>query len=440
MRASRPAPWMGFGLSLLLHALAGTALLTLPGNAAPPTLEVRLLGSGEGTPRGDAAPRPSGNAAQPPRPGGEHPDLLGPPAPHGGRPAPAVPIVHLVRTPSPLAMQEGVGTTPEAQLQRIHTAPRARSPLPRRATPSPGVSRFLASGTGRIRRRAPLARHEARTGAPSPHPGHRAPQPLSEFGDARRSRPRPGPRRGTSSPPVRAALEETSWREVHRGAPRARPGTEEGPRLGLAEPQGRTASPRSAVAHGRPPLPRGPAATLAPPGRRPSDRSDARRLADPRLTGSMADASRARTTIRGTGSGQGPGRRRPGPGGVGRGAGRARAALGEGDGTAIWKSPAYWRWYREQRARVERAVRFPRARALALDQGTTLLKLWVRRDGSLSSPPRLLRSSGFEDLDAEALAAVQRVLPFAPLPADLAPEQEQVAILLSVEFSNPMVH
>ncbi len=85
-------------------------------------------------------------------------------------------------------------------------------------------------------------------------------------------------------------------------------------------------------------------------------------------------------------------------------------------------------------------MRFPRARALALDQGTTLLKLWVRRDGSLAAPPRLLRSSGFHDLDQEALAAVRRVVPFSPLPDDLAPGRDRIAILLSVEFSNPMVH
>jgi protein TonB len=65
--------------------------------------------------------------------------------------------------------------------------------------------------------------------------------------------------------------------------------------------------------------------------------------------------------------------------------------------------------------------------------------LTVRRDGSIGEAPRVIRSSGFDDLDAAALRAVERSLPFAPIPADLAPGRPALVVTLPIEFSNPMV-
>jgi TonB family protein len=88
---------------------------------------------------------------------------------------------------------------------------------------------------------------------------------------------------------------------------------------------------------------------------------------------------------------------------------------------------------------VNDALRFPRARALAMDQGTTVVRLEVRRDGTLAGTPRILRPSGHADLDRAALAAIDAAIPFSPLPADLAPELDRFPLQIPVEFSNPMV-
>jgi len=74
-----------------------------------------------------------------------------------------------------------------------------------------------------------------------------------------------------------------------------------------------------------------------------------------------------------------------------------------------------------------------------MDQGTTIYMLQVNRDGSLRGAPRLVRSSGYEDLDQAALAAIRAATPFSPVPDDLAPSLERIPIRMPVEFSNPMV-
>ena len=61
------------------------------------------------------------------------------------------------------------------------------------------------------------------------------------------------------------------------------------------------------------------------------------------------------------------------------------------------------------------------------------------RDGALSEKPKLVRSSGFADFDQAARTAIERALPFAPLPKELAPELTRIGVLIPVAFSNPMI-
>ena len=437
--------WAGLLLSALLHAAAGSALLSLGRVERVAPLEVTVVTGGAGPADGRPAGRASGRAFRPVRPGGEQPDLLGPPGPLGGSGEAAEVTVHLAAQAHPVLLQEAEATSPLAQLQRIRTAALARSPIPRRATPNPALDRFLASGRGPLRARAPRGELLARAGRRASRPSQAAATPMTEHGDAVASEAAAGPRAERlpahePTPPPSASREGLEvLPAVGRSA--RRPGARAAPRPGtpLGEAQG-AETPRTAVATGRPPLPRGLASTLAAPGPRPADRTDAMRLASPRAAGSLADASGAPAPRKGRGvGGRALGGARAGPGGRAHGPGRARRGLGPGRGEAEWRDARYWRWYLEQRRRVERALRFPKARALALDQGTALLKLTVRRDGTLAGPPRLLRSSGFADLDAEAISAVKRTLPFAPLPPSLAPGRATVPVLLSVEFSNPVV-
>lgn len=75
-------------------------------------------------------------------------------------------------------------------------------------------------------------------------------------------------------------------------------------------------------------------------------------------------------------------------------------------------------------SQLSRAVtahkRYPaQARRLRLE-GTVLVEVDVARDGSLSGPPVISRSSGHAVLDEEALRMVRAAAPFAALPAGLA--------------------
>lgn len=82
---------------------------------------------------------------------------------------------------------------------------------------------------------------------------------------------------------------------------------------------------------------------------------------------------------------------------------------------------------------------FPRARMLSMDQGTSIFRVVLRRDGTLVAGPELVRTSGFDDLDAAAEDAIAEVLPFEPLPADMQPDVQRFAWRIPVDFSNPMV-
>jgi len=115
-------------------------------------------------------------------------------------------------------------------------------------------------------------------------------------------------------------------------------------------------------------------------------------------------------------------------------------APGSGTFGALDTSDArYLRWFTQQRTRVQNELEFPRARAIAKDQGTSLYSVTLRRDGEVNGRPRLVRSSGFADFDKAAAKAIERALPFAPLPAELAPELPSIALLIPVAFSNPMI-
>ncbi|HJL14654.1 MAG TPA: TonB family protein, partial [Sandaracinaceae bacterium LLY-WYZ-13_1] len=115
---------------------------------------------------------------------------------------------------------------------------------------------------------------------------------------------------------------------------------------------------------------------------------------------------------------------------------------GPGDGryAALDTSDRRYRlWFVRNRRRIHDALEFPRERALRMDQGTSIYRVVVRRDGTLAGTPHLVRSSGFDDMDRAALSAIRHATPFSPLPEDLAPELERIRLLLPIELSNPMV-
>ncbi len=193
-------------------------------------------------------------------------------------------------------------------------------------------------------------------------------------------------------------------------------------------------------AFGRPSVDRGPATTTAEQTGRVRDDRDSELLAA-QLLQSVVDSSRRRGREPGIGNGGVGGGGAPGSGGGTEAGGRAQA-YGPGSGrhgALDTGDPRYVRWYLSQRRRVERVLSFPEERALAMDQGLTVVSLRVNRDGTLAAPPRRKRSSGFADFDAEALRAIRAVAPFEPLPDELAPNREVLVLDMTIDFQNPMV-
>src|SRR6185503_14220730 len=109
------------------------------------------------------------------------------------------------------------------------------------------------------------------------------------------------------------------------------------------------------------------------------------------------------------------------PGAVARPSeGTAAAALGARDPRQVGPEVdertldrRYDRYKLEIRQRVK--VEFPKALALRLEQGETIVRFTIDVDGRLVDGPRVVKSSGFAEFDAEALRAVSRAAPFPPM-------------------------
>jgi TonB family protein len=316
---------------------------------------------------------------------------------------------------SPLTLQDtDLNNVQQNQVQRIATSPLRATQEQRRATPNPDQAVFLASGrTGHPERRAP-ADHDAQQGG---HSAARAPQ--------REARPEARPRLAASAPTPASERPQKEGLRTPRG---------------IARGQGRTAQLEAAVQFARPNVDRGPAATPAEANdAKVRDNHDAELLAAA-LQRSIVDSSSQRAAQHAAGIGGESGIQGLSAEGDGRGA-RARPYLpGPGNASALDTSDKrYVRWFLEQKERVQNELVFPLPRALAKDQGVSIYRIVVRRDGRLADAPRLVRSSGFRDFDEAAVVAIRRALPFSPLPEQLISGEDDLPLLIPVAFSNPMV-
>lgn len=77
--------------------------------------------------------------------------------------------------------------------------------------------------------------------------------------------------------------------------------------------------------------------------------------------------------------------------------------------------------------------RYPASAVRLGMEGTAHVQLRVRSDGSLMEPPRLVRSSGQEVLDAEALRMVEAAAPFEPMPESAS--RPSAGFVIPVVFS-----
>ncbi len=358
----------------------------------------------------------------------------------GGDATGAYEVVLLVTDSAPITLVDApLNAADRSQVQRIDTASDRASWDSRRATPNPDDDAFLASGAGDHRERRALATEDAQEGARvAPSSTVRGDVEVGE-GEAGGH----GANEGRSAEVMESATSSVGTALPSQGGSRGRAlGTERAsPGVGIVGGQGRVETARAAVATGRPSIDPGPAATVAEREGRVRDDTDAELLAA-QMFESRADASRRAGAQQGQGRGGTAGTPGEGSGGA-RGVGGSASPYGPGTGAfaALDTSDARYRtWLLAQRRRIEDRLVFPRTRQLARDQGTSVVRLVVRRDGTIATAPRVIRSSGFDDLDDAALLAVRDSLPFAAVPEDLAVGQSQITVTLPIEFANPMTH
>lgn len=419
----RATVWVVGSLSAGLHLLMVAALPERPpaGDAAV-TFEVLTtpLGRGAGPPFD--GPDQADEDARAPRPGGTHAsqNLSAPFAGRGGERLGAVEVIYLLDRADPITLQDSPMNAPRvAQTQRIDTSRARTSRELRRATPHPADAPFLASGDGSLRERRPLAPRDPRQGA-------RADRPSSSAGTR-------------TSPDVPQDPSTGEWAVRTSAQPPSAEGQDR-PARGALRTTGAQASVRANSAHDRPRVDHGSAATNAPShGDTVQDNTSAELLAA-QMVQSMVESTRRRGAEAGEGEG---GRAAPFPPGNGsdtRAGGKSGAyGPGRGDSALDTSDGRYRRWFTALTRRVRERLVFPRARLVAMDQGMSVYRIRVRRDGTLARNPELVRTSGFEDLDAAAENAIRQAAPFSPFPMDLAPDQHTLAVTMRVELANPMV-
>jgi len=342
-------------------------------------------------------------------------------AEHGG----SLVWIEAMPSPSDLTLRDAdLNNTRQSQVQRIDTSEERRSVELRRATPNAADEFFLASGRAGPAERLPESQLWPRAGGSAGDPSG-LPQASSVV-----TRPEDSP-----ADPGADAQPLAPKAEVQRGAEAAAPSP--------GATQRRRGAPTRAAprAFARPAVDRASAATMSDLRGGPVADNMAAELLAASLQRSIVDTSRARGAIESPGDGLGG---TPGVGldrrGEGRGGHAPALRPGPGKlGILDTRDTRYVRWFGEQRARVAEHLSFPRARALAMDQGQAIVALRVRRSGAFDTPPALYRSSGYPDFDAAALHAVRATAELAPLPEELLPGQAVFSLLLPIRFENPMV-
>jgi TonB family protein len=94
----------------------------------------------------------------------------------------------------------------------------------------------------------------------------------------------------------------------------------------------------------------------------------------------------------------------------------------------------YDRYRQEIQRRIQNVLVFPRGLAVRLEQGEAVVTFVVRPDGGVADGPRVVKSSGFQEFDAEAVKAVLRAAPFPR-----RSETSGIALSMPVTFENPLV-
>lgn len=327
------------------------------------------------------------------------------------------------------------------------------------AVPPPGPERYRVpapdsgNGAGRSpdelawRRDRSTLRDRLTNGADRYQPAHSRVAPAAASPQADRREPTVGPGDAVRSARATGAPGATSLGMLDdsarlRGGDTATPGAVENPAPSVAAPNpAGAAEPRDNTG----PLDTAQGQRAFDVGRRgPAADDRAIREASAELHPSVTDLSAP--SVPGAGNeGHGPAplpgpvvRPAPRPGAGPSLPGRLGPASGTGAGSA--RERAHARYEAEIRARVNRALVFPRALAVRLLLGETMLSFSVDAGGHLDGAVAVTKSAGYEEFDRAATDAVRRAAPFPSLPAEIARETRQArSFSLRVTFANPVI-
>ncbi len=303
------------------------------------------------------------------------------------------------------------------QLQRLFVARMRHSWEDRRSTTNPSTLTFLATGSGTLEQRRPLAASDPSRGAlAAPWPGQL------------------GANLGAPSTPNGGDEERGAFGGARLGALVQSPGV--GVLRGTAGVDHRTSAP---VASGRPDVASAPVAVNANDKGKPTDNVDTEQEVATTVR-SLVQASTA-GGLKGTGRGGSGGGGDPGAGAK-TGQGSRSGPLGDGEGDTFdinSQDPRLAPWFRQIKAKIHPlwANAFPKSAILELKQGTVMIAFTVSAGGGVSVQWPPIRTSGVPEFDRNCADAIRRAAPLPPMPANLG--RTSIRIIMAFVASNPIV-
>lgn len=113
------------------------------------------------------------------------------------------------------------------------------------------------------------------------------------------------------------------------------------------------------------------------------------------------------------------------------------AAMRAAEAQAATRRAHHSRYVQEIQRRIRDRLVWPKALALRLEQGETIVRFGVSSDGRLTTQVSVIKASGFQEFDDAAIEAVRRASPFPPLPAPLLPGP--LVFSMRFPFENPLI-
>lgn len=112
------------------------------------------------------------------------------------------------------------------------------------------------------------------------------------------------------------------------------------------------------------------------------------------------------------------------------------------EGNAVWldtEKDILISFFQRFRDHIYGVWNYPSRSAERGEEGTCLLKITVNRDGSLAAV-RLMESSGYPQLDREAISAIEKGAPFGKLPRAYEEEQLNIFAFFQYNLSNRIIY